>query len=81
MLIDMSAPLLASTVAGCNPLRMRTPSTITSASNPTPMADNVLGVLLPLANSFCTAFSSSSVLITDSSLAALESMEFCACAV
>jgi hypothetical protein len=34
---------------------MRIPSIITKASNPTPMTDNVMGVLLPLAKDLSVA--------------------------
>ena len=55
-----SPPLLAKMVAGCNPLRKRTTSIVTSESNPMPMAANDMGMLLSsVATIFCTAFSSS----------------------
>merc|ERR1719271_872019 len=57
---DPSAPLLARTLAGCSTFRMRTLSIATSARNPTPIANNVMGALFPpLASSFCAAVSSS----------------------
>jgi hypothetical protein len=44
MFMDMSE-------TGCDPVRKRAPSIVNSASNPTPMADNVMDVLLlPLAS-------------------------------
>jgi hypothetical protein len=47
--IGMSGPIsprLARMVAGCNPLRKRTPSIIPSDSNPMHMADKDMGLLL-----------------------------------
>jgi hypothetical protein len=39
-----SPPVLASAVAGCTCLRMRTQSIVASESNPKPMADSVIGL-------------------------------------
>merc|ERR1719327_1402171 len=41
---DPSPALLARMAAGCNPLCRRKPSTVTSESNPMPMAANDMGV-------------------------------------
>merc|ERR1719324_650595 len=62
MMLPPSSGALGSDT-GRNPLCMRSPSIVTNASNPTPIADNVMGALLPLANSFSAAFSSSSLAI------------------
>jgi hypothetical protein len=76
---ETSAPLLASMVAGRNPLCMRTPSIITNANNPAPTAYSVMGVLLPFGSSFCAAFSFSLIAFAGCPLADVSAIASCCC--
>jgi hypothetical protein len=58
----MSIPcplLLARAIAGCIPLRIRTPTIAANESNATPVADNPISLLLEFVNIFCTSLTSS----------------------